>query len=85
MKTRVTELLGTRNPIIQGGMQWIGTADLVAAVSNAGGLGVLKEINDSGQLELAPGNAVTTACSISSDNAASSTARASISAPTTLA
>ncbi len=41
MKTRVTELLGTRNPIIQGGMQWIGTADLVAAVSNAGGLGVL--------------------------------------------
>ncbi|MBK6867616.1 MAG: nitronate monooxygenase [Burkholderiales bacterium] len=41
MKTRVTELLGIRYPIIQGGMQWIGRAELVAAVSNAGGLGVL--------------------------------------------
>ncbi|WPC67978.1 nitronate monooxygenase family protein [Rhodoferax ferrireducens] len=41
MKTRVTELLGIRYPIIQGGMQWVGTADLASAVSNAGGLGVL--------------------------------------------
>lgn len=41
MKTRITELLGIRYPIIQGGMQWIGRAELVAAVSNAGGLGVL--------------------------------------------
>jgi nitronate monooxygenase len=41
MKTRVTELLGTRYPIIQGGMQWVGLAELAAAVSNAGGLGVL--------------------------------------------
>lgn len=41
MKTRVTELLGTRYPIIQGGMQWVGRAPLAAAVSNAGGLGVL--------------------------------------------
>jgi len=41
MKTRITELLGIRYPIIQGGMQWVGTADLAAAVSNAGGLGVL--------------------------------------------
>ena len=41
MKTRITELLGTRYPIIQGGMQWVGTADLASAVSNAGGLGVL--------------------------------------------
>lgn len=41
MKTRVTELLGTRYPIIQGGMQWVGTAELASAVSNAGGLGVL--------------------------------------------
>jgi nitronate monooxygenase len=41
MKTRVTELLGIRYPIIQGGMQWVGTAELASAVSNAGGLGVL--------------------------------------------
>ena len=41
MKTQVTELLGTRYPIVQGGMQWVGTAELASAVSNAGGLGVL--------------------------------------------
>ena len=41
MKTRVTELLGIRYPILQGGMQWVGKAELVSAVSNAGGLGVL--------------------------------------------
>ena len=41
MKTRVTELLGIKYPIIQGGMQWVGRAQLASAVSNAGGLGVL--------------------------------------------
>lgn len=41
MRTRVTELLGTRYPIVQGGMQWVGTAELASAVSNAGGLGIL--------------------------------------------
>jgi nitronate monooxygenase len=41
MKTRVTELLGIEYPIIQGGMQWVGRAELAAAVSNAGGLGTL--------------------------------------------
>ncbi len=41
MKTRVTELLGCRYPIIQGGMQWVGRAELVAAVSNAGGMGMI--------------------------------------------
>ena len=41
MKTRVTELFGIRYPIIQGGMQWVGLAELAAAVSNAGGLGLL--------------------------------------------
>lgn len=41
MKTRVTELLGIRYPIIQGGMQWVGRAQLASAVSNAGGLGIL--------------------------------------------
>ena len=41
MKNRITELLGIRYPIIQGGMQWVGRAELTSAVSNAGGLGVL--------------------------------------------
>ena len=41
MKTRITELLNIRYPIIQGGMMWVGRAELAAAVSNAGGLGIL--------------------------------------------
>jgi nitronate monooxygenase len=41
MKTRFTELLGIRYPIVQGGMQWVGRAELASAVSNAGGLGIL--------------------------------------------
>lgn len=43
-KTRVTELLGIEYPIIQGGMQWVARAELVAAVSNAGGLGILSAL-----------------------------------------
>ncbi|WP_395454893.1 NAD(P)H-dependent flavin oxidoreductase [Azospirillum melinis] len=41
MKTEVTRLLGIDYPIVQGGMQWVGLAELAAAVSNAGGLGIL--------------------------------------------
>ena len=41
MKTRITELLGIEHPIVQGGMMWVGTADMAAAVSNAGGLGII--------------------------------------------
>jgi NADH:quinone reductase (non-electrogenic) len=41
MKTRITEMLGIRYPIVQGGMMWVGRAELAAAVSNAGGLGIL--------------------------------------------
>ncbi len=41
MKTRITELLGIRHPIIQGGMHFVGFAELAAAVSNAGGLGII--------------------------------------------
>jgi nitronate monooxygenase len=41
MKTQITELLGIKYPIIQGGMQWVGRAELASAVSNAGGLGIL--------------------------------------------
>jgi nitronate monooxygenase len=40
-KTRITELFGIKYPIIQGGMMWIARAELVAAVSNAGGLGII--------------------------------------------
>lgn len=47
MKTRITELLGTRYPIVQGGMQWVGTAELASAVSNAGALGVLTALTQS--------------------------------------
>jgi nitronate monooxygenase len=41
MKTRISDLLGVRYPIVQGGMQWVGRAELASAVSNAGGLGIL--------------------------------------------
>ena len=41
MKTPITELFGIQYPIIQGGMQWVGRAELASAVSNAGGLGIL--------------------------------------------
>lgn len=45
MKTRITELLGIEYPIVQGGMMWVGTADLAAAVSNAGGLGMITALS----------------------------------------
>ena len=41
VKTRITELLGIEYPIIQGGMHYVGFAELAAAVSNAGGLGII--------------------------------------------
>jgi NADH:quinone reductase (non-electrogenic) len=41
MKNRITELLGIRYPIVQGGMMWVGRAELASAVSNAGGLGII--------------------------------------------
>ena len=41
LKTRFTELFGIEHPIVQGGMQWVGRAELVAAVANAGGLGFI--------------------------------------------
>lgn len=41
MKTRITELFGIEHPIIQGGMHYVGFAELAAAVSEAGGLGII--------------------------------------------
>ena len=52
MKTRVTEMLGIQYPILQGGMQWVGTANLAAAVSNAGGLGIVTALTQPSPDEL---------------------------------
>src|SRR5919204_6641800 len=41
MRTRFTELFGVEHPVMQGGMQWVGRAELVAAVANAGALGCI--------------------------------------------
>jgi len=43
-KTRITEMLDIQYPIIQGGMLWLSRAELAAAVSNAGGLGILSSV-----------------------------------------
>lgn len=53
MKTRITELLGIQHPIVQGGMQWVGTADLAAAVSNAGALGIVTALTQTSPEALA--------------------------------
>ena len=41
LQTRFTEMFGVEHPIVQGGMQWVGRAELAAAVSQAGGLGLI--------------------------------------------
>ncbi|MFD9615020.1 NAD(P)H-dependent flavin oxidoreductase, partial [Streptomyces sp. NPDC059083] len=41
LKTRFTETFGVEHPIVQGGMMWVGRAELAAAVSEAGGLGII--------------------------------------------
>ncbi|MBS0411310.1 MAG: nitronate monooxygenase [Proteobacteria bacterium] len=41
LKTRFTEMFGVEHPVVQGGMQWVGRAQLVAAVANGGGLGFI--------------------------------------------
>jgi nitronate monooxygenase len=41
IRTKFTEAFGVEHPIVQGGMQWVGKAELVAAVANAGGLGMI--------------------------------------------
>jgi NAD(P)H-dependent flavin oxidoreductase YrpB (nitropropane dioxygenase family) len=52
LKTRFTELFGIKHPIVQGGMQWVGRAELVAAVSNAGALGILTALTQPSPDEL---------------------------------
>lgn len=53
MKTRITELFGIEHPIIQGGMHYVGLADLAAAVSNAGGLGIITGLTQKTPADLA--------------------------------
>ncbi|RLQ21877.1 nitronate monooxygenase [Seongchinamella sediminis] len=53
MKTRITEMLGIEHPIIQGGMMWVGKAELAAAVSNAGGLGIITALTQPSPEDLA--------------------------------
>ncbi len=53
MKTRITELLGIEHPIIQGGMHFVGFAEMAAAVSNAGGLGIITALTQRTPADLA--------------------------------
>ena len=53
MKTRITELFGIEHPIIQGGMHYVGFAEMAAAVSNAGGLGLITGLTQRSAADLA--------------------------------
>ncbi len=53
MKTRITELLGIEHPIIQGGMHFVGFAEMAAAVSQAGGLGIITALTQGSPENLA--------------------------------
>ncbi len=53
MKTRITELFGIEHPIIQGGMHFVGFAEMAAAVSNAGGLGIVTGLTQPTPADLA--------------------------------
>lgn len=53
MKTRITELFGIEHPIIQGGMHFVGFAELASAVSNAGGLGMITGLTQRSAADLA--------------------------------
>lgn len=53
MKTRITEMFGIKHPIIQGGMHYVGFAEMAAAVSNAGGLGIITALTQKSPADLA--------------------------------
>ncbi len=53
MKTAITEMFGIQHPIIQGGMHYVGFAELAAAVSNAGGLGIITALTQKTPADLA--------------------------------
>jgi len=56
ISTLLTTALGISKPIVQGGMMWVGYAEMAAAVSNAGGLGILvySMLQDLSMTELRP-------------------------------
>ncbi len=49
LKSKICDVLGIRYPILQGGMAWVADADLAAAVSEAGGLGIIAGMNSTGE------------------------------------
>ena len=53
MKTAITEMFGIEHPIIQGGMHYVGFAEMAAAVSNAGGLGIITDLTQKTPADLA--------------------------------
>ncbi|KCZ84272.1 2-nitropropane dioxygenase [Hyphomonas adhaerens MHS-3] len=53
MKTKLTEMLGIERPIVQGGMHYVGFAEMAAAVSNAGGLGIITALTQKTPADLA--------------------------------
>jgi NADH:quinone reductase (non-electrogenic) len=53
VKTRITEMFGIQHPIIQGGMHYVGYAEMAAAVSNAGGLGIITGLTQRTPADLA--------------------------------
>jgi len=53
MKTKITEMLGIEHPIVQGGMHYVGFAEMAAAVSNAGGLGIITGLTQRTPADLA--------------------------------
>ncbi|MFE6666014.1 NAD(P)H-dependent flavin oxidoreductase [Streptomyces sp. NPDC057697] len=53
LRTRLTDLLGITYPVVQGGMMWVGTAELAAAVSEAGGLGIVTALTQPTPADLA--------------------------------
>ncbi|MEM1106959.1 MAG: nitronate monooxygenase family protein [Pseudomonadota bacterium] len=53
MKTKITEMFGIQHPIIQGGMHYVGFAEMAAAVSNAGGLGIITGLTQKTPQDLA--------------------------------
>ena len=53
MKTRITDMFGIAHPIIQGGMHFVGFAEMAAAVSNAGGLGIITGLTQKSAADLA--------------------------------
>ena len=53
IRTKFTEVFGVEHPVVQGGMQWVGRAELAAAVSEAGGLGLITALTQPTPADLA--------------------------------